>query len=105
MRILILVLIVLLAAVQLRFWQELSQVQELQAQLEQQQENNARLQARNDALAAEVDDLRRGQAAIEERARSELGLIRSGEEFFLVVDPETVEEVPRQTRENTDSDG
>ncbi len=104
MRVLILVLAVLLLAVQLRFWQELSDVQDLQVQLEEQLEANARLEARNEALAAEVDDLRRGQAAIEERARSELGLIRAGEEFFLVVDPDTVE-VPRQAPENADPDG
>lgn len=104
MRVLILVLAVLLLAVQLRFWQELSDVQDLQGQLEEQLEANARLEARNEALAAEVDDLRRGQAAIEERARSELGLIRAGEEFFLVVDPDTVE-VPRQAPENADPDG
>jgi cell division protein FtsB len=104
MRILILVLVVLLIAVQLRFWQELSAVRDLQAQLEEQLEANAQLQARNDALAAEVDDLRQGQAAIEERARSELGLIREGEEFFLVVDPDTVD-VPRQPRDSADPDG
>lgn len=103
MRILILGLIVLLVAVQLRFWQEMADVQDLRDQLAQQLEANARLQARNDALAAEVDDLRQGQAAIEERARSELGLIRDGEEFFLVVDPETVE-LPRQPPENPDPD-
>ncbi|MFP4334025.1 MAG: cell division protein FtsB [Wenzhouxiangella sp.] len=96
MRLLIVVLIVLLVAAQLRFWQELSQVQELRMQLKQQLEANAELQARNDALAAEVDDLRRGQAAIEERARSELGLIRSDEEFFLVVDPDKME-LPRES--------
>ncbi|MEE4638317.1 MAG: cell division protein FtsB [Wenzhouxiangella sp.] len=103
MRVLILVLVVLLMAVQLRFWQELSAVRDLQVQLEEQLEANAALQARNDALAAEVDDLRQGQAAIEERARSELGLIREGEEFFLVVDPDTVD-VPRQPPDNADPD-
>lgn len=104
MRILILVLIALLIAAQLRFWQELSAVEELRVQLEEQLEANARLQARNDALAAEVDDLRQGQAAIEERARSELGLIRPDEEFFLIVDPDTVD-VPRQAPENAEPDG
>src|SRR6056297_2372183 len=97
MRVLILVLLLLLIAAQVRFWQELAQVQDLQEQLEQQLEDNAGLQARNDALAAEVDDLRQGQAAIEERARSELGLIREGEEFFLVVDPAQVEVPSPQT--------
>lgn len=97
MRTLVVVLIVLLVAAQLRFWQELGHVQELRSQLEQQLEANAQLQARNDALAAEVDDLRQGQAAIEERARAELGLIRSDEEFFLVVDPDDVPPSIEQT--------
>ncbi|MFW5815923.1 MAG: septum formation initiator family protein [Wenzhouxiangella sp.] len=104
MRILIVALIVLLIATQLRFWQELSAVQDLRVQLDEQLEANARLQARNDALAAEVDDLRQGQAAIEERARSELGLIRAGEEFFLIVDPDSVD-VPRQTPEDAEPEG
>ena len=104
MRILIAVLVILLVAVQLRFWQEVGDVQELRQQLEQQLEENAELQARNDALAAEVDDLRQGQAAIEERARSELGLIREGEDFFLVVDPDVVPP-PAQRPENPDPEG
>lgn len=90
MRVLIAVLLILLVAAQLRFWQEVGDVRELRQQLEEQLKANAGLQARNDALAAEVDDLRQGQAAIEERARSELGLIRAGEDFFLVVDPDVV---------------
>ena len=96
MRILIVLLVVLLVAAQLKFWQELGHVQELQQQLDEQLAANAELQARNDALAAEVDDLRQGQAAIEERARSELGLIRGDEDFFLVVDPDVVPPLPEQ---------
>lgn len=91
MRILLLVLLVLLLLAQLRFWQELQDVRDLRVQLEQQLVDNESLQARNAALEAEVDDLRQGLAAIEERARSELGLIRSDEEFFLIIDPELVE--------------
>ncbi len=87
MRIILVVLLVLLIAAQLRLWSELSDVRDLRAQLEEQLEENARLQARNDALAAEVDDLRSGMAALEERARSELGLIQEGEEFFLIINP------------------
>jgi len=86
-RIILVVLLVLLIAAQLRLWSELSDVRDLRAQLEEQLEENARLQARNDALAAEVDDLRSGMAALEERARSELGLIQEGEEFFLIINP------------------
>lgn len=61
-------------------------VAQLAAQVAAQRAENARLQARNDALAAEVADLKQGEAALEERARTELGLIREGEVFYRVVD-------------------
>ena len=48
-------------------------------------EGNARLKARNDALDAEVRDLKEGHEAIEERARLELGMIRRDEVFYQVV--------------------
>ncbi|HEX22236.1 MAG TPA: cell division protein FtsB, partial [Chromatiales bacterium] len=47
---------------------------------------NAQLLERNQALAAEVADLKQGVDAIEERARRELGMIKEGETFFQVVD-------------------
>jgi cell division protein FtsB len=56
-------------------------------QLQAQRAENARLQARNDALAAEVRDLKQGMAAIEERARFELGMVRQDEVFVQVVEP------------------
>ena len=43
---------------------------------------------RNDALAAEVEDLKSGEAAVEERARNELGMIKPGETFYRVIEPE-----------------
>ena len=42
---------------------------------------------RNNALDAEVSDLKQGSAAIEERARTELGMVKKGETFFQVVAP------------------
>jgi cell division protein FtsB len=59
-------------------------VWELDRSLEQQREANARLKARNDAMDAEVRDLKRGLDAIEERARLELGMIKKDEIFFQV---------------------
>jgi cell division protein FtsB len=47
---------------------------------------NARLQERNRRLAAEVKDLKSGLDAVEERARSELGMVKDGEVFYQVVD-------------------
>jgi len=86
---LVLVLLGLLAALQYKLWygsggQE--EVAALKAQVESQRSENARLQARNDALAAEVADLKSGGEAVEERARSELGLVKPGETFYRVID-------------------
>lgn len=91
MRLILAFLAVLLIGAQLRLWSELRDVRELRAQLQEQLDENTRLESRNDALAAEVDDLRSGLAALEERARAELGLIREDEEFFLIVDPKALE--------------
>ena len=61
----------------------------LQATVDIQRVDNARLQQRNDALSAEVEDLKSGETAVEERARSELGMIKPGETFYRVVEPRT----------------
>ena len=58
------------------------QVREFDRQLAAQQEANAKLKVRNDALDADVRDLKTGSEAIEERARSELGMVRQDEVFF-----------------------
>lgn len=58
----------------------------LQREIEVQQAENARLAERNLALSAEVVDLKKGLTAIEERARTELGMIKQGETFFQVIE-------------------
>src|SRR6476469_2347603 len=58
------------------------QVREYDRQLAAQREANAQLMSRNDALDADVRDLKTGYEAIEERARSELGMIKQDEVFF-----------------------
>ncbi|HIE5648566.1 cell division protein FtsB [Stenotrophomonas sp. MA5] len=86
---LLLVLALLLAWLQYRFWfgpGNSGEVMMLEAQVAGQERDNEGLQQRNDALAAEVKDLKEGQSAIEERARSELGMIKPGEKFYRVVD-------------------
>lgn len=62
-------------------------VWELERQVEQQKTANEALAMRNAKLAAEVDDLKQGFDAIEERARFELGMIKRGEVFFQVMEP------------------
>ena len=58
----------------------------LNESIDKQSIENAQLKERNQALIAEVDDLKQGLEAIEERARSELGMIKKGETFYQVVD-------------------
>ena len=48
---------------------------------------NERNEIRNDALQAEVDDLKSGENATEGRARSDMGMIKRDEEFFLTIAP------------------
>ena len=62
-------------------------VRELDRQVAAQQAVNAGLKARNDAMDAEVRDLKQGLEAIEERARTELGMIGKDEVFYQVVTP------------------
>jgi cell division protein FtsB len=91
LRIIALVLIALLAWLQYRLWfgnGGAREVETLQRQVREQAHANAGLKQRNDTLAAEVVDLKSGEAAVEERARSELGMIKPGETFYRVVDRE-----------------
>ncbi len=91
MRILILILFLLIVILQYRLWVgegSLAEVSTLQQQVEEQKRQNASLRDRNAALDAEVTDLKTGFDAIEERARSELGMIREDETFYQVVERE-----------------
>lgn len=85
MRWLALIFGVLIVALQYPMWLGRGgwlQVRETDRQLALQREVNAKLKERNAALDADVRDLKTGSEAIEERARSELGMIRSDEVFF-----------------------
>jgi cell division protein FtsB len=62
-------------------WQDLQQVQ---ARVEAQEAFNAPMRERNARLAAEVRDLKTGLDAVEERARSDMGMVRADEQFFWV---------------------
>ncbi len=88
MRILLAVLVLLLLLLQYTLWLGeggFTDVHRLQLRVTEQQRENARLEQRNHQLEAEVQDLRQGYDAIEERARSELGMIGQEEEFYQVV--------------------
>ena len=84
-------LVILLAALQYKFWAGnggVLEVLNLKREIADQIVENAKLKERNQALRAEVEDLRTGLSALEERARQELGMIRADETFFQVVDPD-----------------
>lgn len=57
----------------------------------EQQAKNEQIKQRNAVLAAEVEDLKTGLEAIEERARSELGMIKKDETFIHIVEGESSE--------------
>ena len=90
MRLLALTLIVLIAAIQYPLWLGKGgwlRVWELDKQIRTQTVANEKFATRNAALDAEVRDLKQGFDAIEERARSELGMIKSDEIFFQDLKP------------------
>jgi len=94
---------VLLIALQLKLWVGeggMRDLRALRARVAAQDAENAKLKQRNQALAAEVQDLKHGQAAIEARARSELGLIKPGETFYQVVTPAPASSAAQQQNEN-----
>lgn len=62
------------------------EVQWLHAAIAEQQAKNAKLNERNRGLEAEVNDLKTGVDAIEERARIDLGMIHAGETFFRILE-------------------
>lgn len=85
------VLIALLLILQYRLWLShdgLPSLLRLHLTVEKQQDDNEILIERNRVLAAEVADLKSGLDALEERARSEMGMIKPGETFFQVIEPE-----------------
>ena len=88
MRVLLAILLLVLVALQFKMWfgeGGYRDVQRLAQRVEEQARENETLAQRNLELQAEVEDLRQGLEAIEERARSELGLIKEDEEFYQVV--------------------
>ncbi len=101
MKVLTLIFIILIALLQHPLWfgkGSWLRVWDLNQQLAHQQEKNSVLKARNDALDAEVRDLKSGRSAIEERARAELGMVKKDEVFFQVL-----ENTPPKQSSNADA--
>jgi cell division protein FtsB len=85
-------LLVLLLLLQYRLWLGdggTREVSRLREEISSQRAENAQLKVRNRTLAAEVQDLKKGTTAIEERARTDLGMVGKGETFYQVVAPRT----------------
>lgn len=98
MKWLAIILVVALLALQYRLWMgegSIASVVSLNREIAKQKEENARLRERNRFLAAEVDALKQGKDAIEERARNDMGMIKEGETFFMIVD-----ETDKDTKKN-----
>ena len=90
MRWVVAILLALLGFLQYRLWVgegSLAEVHSLNQEIAEQKAEIERLRARNQVLEAEVDDLKTGADALEERARSELGMIKQGEIFLQVIEP------------------
>ncbi len=83
------IFILLLVLLQHRLWVgngSLTEVHQLEEQISQLKQENADIKERNLSLAAEVLDLKQGHEAIEERARSEMGMIKFDETFYQIID-------------------
>ena len=90
MRLVTVVLIALLALIQYPLWWGHGGwlwVHELRQQLNDQLQRNADEKLRNERIGGEMQDLQNGTAAIEERARYEMGMIKDGEVFVQFVSP------------------
>lgn len=90
MRYLTLTLIALIVLLQYPLWFGKGgwlRVWKVDGEVKEQQATNKKLQTRNNGLDAEVRDLKQGYEAIEERARSELGMVKQDEIFFQLLEP------------------
>jgi len=89
MKVIFAILIALVLVLQYRLWfgeGSLEQVAQLKREIAKQEAENTRLEERNRILMAQIEDLRHGLESIEEKARQDMGMIKEGETFYLIVD-------------------
>ena len=94
MKIIAFVLLVLIIWLQYKIWLQdggLPEVIEMRQEIAEVKTEVEKLQERNSSLDAEVKDLKKGLDAIEERARSEMGMIKKGEVYYQVIEPDNEE--------------
>jgi len=107
LRIIAAILLVLVLALQYRLWVSPNGMRDLwrtEKAIEAQTQENERLAERNRTLGAEVRDLKEGRAAIEERARTDLGMVGGNETFFQVVPPPAAQAPPPEERRTAQAD-
>ncbi|SDI93440.1 cell division protein FtsB [Ferrimonas sediminum] len=88
MRVLLIIMTLALVGLQYRLWSGengYAEVRRLEVQIAEQSDNNLDLEQRNQMLREEIADLRNGLESVEERARNELGMVGSDEQFFRVI--------------------
>ncbi len=87
MKFITIILIFLLLLLQINIWFKddgYPRITELKSLIQDQKNENSAMATRNTQLREEVEDLKKGDAAIEERARTDIGMIKEGEEFYLI---------------------
>lgn len=102
MKALTLIFVMLIALLQYPLWLGKGswlRVWNVNQQISSQKEKNKALKQRNETLSAEVRDLKQGNAAIEERARNELGMIKEDEVFYQVINQPLPTAQPNQLPE------
>jgi len=88
-RFFIIILIAFFLMIQFDIWLKddgFSRVKELEQMIDSQTEENQKLKLRNEQLEQEIEELKTGTESIEEKARTDFGMIKEGEEFYLIVE-------------------
>ncbi|MEN9470686.1 MAG: cell division protein FtsB [Candidatus Aquirickettsiella gammari] len=89
MKPLIVILALLFLGLQYKLWfvqDGVWRVHQLKKQISEQLKDNTRLSRRNKTIAAEINDLKRGRAALEAHARNDLNMVKPNELFYVIVD-------------------
>ncbi len=90
MKFIALLLVLFLVMMQVNIWltkDGYSRVAEIKELIQDQQKENNEMVSRNSQLREEIKDLKDGYSAIEEKAREDIGMIKEGEEFYLLTEP------------------
>lgn len=91
------VLLLIILGLQYRLWfgeGSVEQIIQLQREIEKQKIENAALQERNRALLAQIRELKEGTEGIEDKARTDIGMIKEGETFYFITDDKKNQPAP-----------